>query len=80
MNYISSQGGCKGDMCPSSNSSRLNVVGSLCVYVCVFMTGGGGNANAHTQRGNVWVLLQDTAAATAQHKTLYRRDVAGEML
>lgn len=29
MIYISSQGGCKGDMCPSCNSSRLNSANSV---------------------------------------------------
>lgn len=55
MIYISSQGGCKGDMCPSSTSSRLNGASSV-----FFMTGGGwANANAHMWRRSLWVLLQD---------------------
>lgn len=44
--YISSQGGCKGDMCLSSNSSRLNRVNS------VFYDGLGGGVT-HTQVSDV---------------------------
>lgn len=70
-------------MCLSRNSSRLNVASSV-----FFMTGMGVGVaeeapmptHTHTEeRGSLWVLQQDIAATTAQHKKLYRRDVMGEM-
>ena len=74
--YISSQGGCKGDMCPGSNSSRLNVASSVCFF---YDRGGGGGGETPTPTHGEEKHVGFTAghcccckAATAQRRKLYR--------
>lgn len=59
MIYINSQGGCKGDMCPRSNSSRLNSSFFFFSFSFLWQWTGRGNANAHTRGRSLLVLLQD---------------------
>lgn len=75
MIYISSQGGCKGDMCPRSNSSRLN---SSFFFFLWQGTGEEERQRPHTGEKPVGLTAGHPAAANTQHTQLQRRDVTRE--
>lgn len=62
MIYISSQGGCKGDMCPRSNSSRLNSS-----FFFFFMTGDGGGGTPTPTHGGEACWFHCRTSSCCEH-------------